>query len=201
MSSAAQDTSTNISHSIVNDITRDQTMVNIQITNPSSSTFGPPRLDPTTPASNYVQLLQGDLYNNPAPILFKNSTLAEISHKEQAGGISDLYARILLTKRIGYPLWVPEPSTYPVEYPREGVSIGDVGVITFDGHFDFIFNICLPSDHPINLLAPPFFEPVGFNRNRDTRTIPNIHSQGYALSSQNIQRELFDAGPGSQRDG
>lgn len=124
----------------------------------------------------------------------RNSPSTEMDHNEQTENASDCYARILLTKRIGYPLWVPEPSEYPQEYHREGVSVGDIGVITFDGRFDFIFNICLPSYHPVNCQAPPALEPLGeFTRARDVTTIPNMHSPGCVIASQSIQREFFES--------
>jgi len=63
----------------------------------------------------------------------------------------DIYYRHLAAKGRGLPLWLPEPSsTLPNVYRRQGISIGDVGIITNSGGFDFMFNICLPADHPIN---------------------------------------------------
>jgi len=51
----------------------------------------------------------------------------------------------------GIPLTIPGPSKHlPLKYRRSGISIGDVGIMTPFGGFDFLFNICLPSDHPVN---------------------------------------------------
>ncbi|KAG6375887.1 hypothetical protein JVT61DRAFT_2754 [Boletus reticuloceps] len=48
----------------------------------------------------------------------------------------DIYARHLLSPR-GYPLWTPEPSQQLLAYRRDGLRIGDVGVvIPEDGCFD-----------------------------------------------------------------
>lgn len=38
----------------------------------------------------------------------------------------------------------------PVEYQKRGIGIGDVGIITDYGAFDYLFNIRLPQNHPIN---------------------------------------------------
>ncbi|KAJ7765368.1 hypothetical protein B0H16DRAFT_1260485, partial [Mycena metata] len=64
---------------------------------------------------------------------------------------SQLYSRLLFPKGHGYPLYRPQPpEDLPAEYRKSGACIGDVGVITPDGYFDFIFNICAPADSPIN---------------------------------------------------
>jgi len=75
---------------------------------------------------------------------------------------SEVYARLLLRKRRGFPLWLPQPhQNLPSEYRRNGVNIGDVGIVTSGGIFDFLFNICLPSNHPINgNRVPDGFRPL-----------------------------------------
>jgi hypothetical protein len=102
-------------------------------------------------------------------------------------------------KKIGYPLWIPEP-TKPRAHQLEGVKIGDVGKITYDGSFNFLFNICLPRDHPINRFAPPTLEPINFDEDRDVITLPNLHPQGFVIASPSIREasetdaELHDRG-------
>jgi len=72
---------------------------------------------------------------------------------------SDIYAQHLLRKQRGFPLYIPEPNRrLSIEYRRQGVNIGDVGIITPSGAFSFLFNICLPASHPVN---PPTL-PEGF---------------------------------------
>jgi hypothetical protein len=38
----------------------------------------------------------------------------------------------------------------PIPYRAQGVRVGDVGLFTESGAFDFLFNICVPRDDPIN---------------------------------------------------
>ncbi|CAA7267261.1 unnamed protein product [Cyclocybe aegerita] len=73
-----------------------------------------------------------------------------------------LYEQHLMRKGRGYPLWIPQPNLrLPIPYRAKGASIGDVGIITAYGAFDFLFNICLPADHPINPEElPEGFEPL-----------------------------------------
>ena len=50
-----------------------------------------------------------------------------------------------------------------------GISIGDVGILLPNGEFDFLFNICLPSDHVGNQHGvPPCFEKCDRTREIDT---------------------------------
>ncbi|KAJ3511904.1 hypothetical protein NLJ89_g3841 [Agrocybe chaxingu] len=52
-----------------------------------------------------------------------------------------LYEQHLMHNGRGYPLWIPQPNIrLPIPYRAKGVSIGDVGIITAYGAFDFLFN-------------------------------------------------------------
>ncbi|KAF8989932.1 hypothetical protein BDQ17DRAFT_1224115, partial [Cyathus striatus] len=65
----------------------------------------------------------------------------------------ELYAYLLWLKGLGFPLWCPSPSPILillVVCETNGIRIGDVGIIHSTGYFDFLFNICLPADHPFN---------------------------------------------------
>ncbi|KIJ19078.1 hypothetical protein PAXINDRAFT_44270, partial [Paxillus involutus ATCC 200175] len=64
-----------------------------------------------------------------------------------------VYARLMIPvdSSRGYPLWYPEPdSNLPEDYRDEGLRIGDVGIVTEDGSFDVLFNICLPEEHELH---------------------------------------------------
>ncbi|KAF9560915.1 hypothetical protein CPC08DRAFT_664962, partial [Agrocybe pediades] len=67
-----------------------------------------------------------------------------------------------MLKGRGFPLWIPEPNkNLSMIYQRQGTIIGDVGLVTYAGSFSFLFNICLPADHPINPTdLPEDFAPI-----------------------------------------
>ncbi|KAF8140643.1 hypothetical protein EV363DRAFT_1427031 [Boletus edulis] len=61
----------------------------------------------------------------------------------------------------GYPLYSPGPNpNLPDHYQRGGIYVGDVGFISDTGGFEFLFNQCLPCDHPFNHINGV---PDGFN--------------------------------------
>ncbi|KAJ6512738.1 hypothetical protein C8R45DRAFT_326236 [Mycena sanguinolenta] len=71
------------------------------------------------------------------------------------------YCSQLIRQGRGFPLHYPAPQVnLPAEYQRTGVAIGDVGRITTQGDFDFLFNIYLPANHPINPNVPDDFVPL-----------------------------------------
>lgn len=109
---------------------------------------------------------------------------------------SEVYARLLLPKRHGYPLWVPEPyDNLPPEYQ---VSIGDVGVITEDGGFDPLFNICASSDDPVNSGGVPSpFQPLLLEPG-DIRLRRRFHNRGASIVSTFIRTTITN-NPSSQQ--
>jgi hypothetical protein len=102
---------------------------------------------------------------------------------------SDVYARQLLAKHYGYPLFVPEPDDgLPVSYRNKGASIGDVGIITPDGSFDFLFNICVPANDPVNCYGvPDGFERVPIDPG-EISLLNNMHPPGSDVSSASVKR-------------
>ena len=113
---------------------------------------------------------------------------------------SDIYARLLLPKKQGYPLWFPEPDeNLPFEYHSVGVGIGDVGMITSDGAFDFLFNICRPANDPVNWLGVPNgFAPLPLDPTKDVRRVQKMYDPGTHISSAHIARvQLTGEGPGN----
>ncbi|KAF9048915.1 hypothetical protein BJ165DRAFT_1463513 [Panaeolus papilionaceus] len=82
----------------------------------------------------------------------------------------------MLTKHRGYPLWIPECSlNLPVEKQKEGIAIGDVGLITSSGGFSFLFNITLAADHPFQPTEmPDGFKPIPAPKPRDIRVFNEL---------------------------
>ncbi|KAF8954937.1 hypothetical protein BDZ97DRAFT_1927593 [Flammula alnicola] len=98
----------------------------------------------------------------------------------------------------GSPLWIPEPNHFlDISYRRRGIDIGDVGIITEGGAFDFLFNICLSQDDPINAgIVPEGFSPL------NPPLTPAHDFQGHQelgedtdLSSESITKDISDVGP------
>jgi hypothetical protein len=109
---------------------------------------------------------------------------------------SEVYARLLIPKRLGFPLWCPAPDdNLPNKYRQKGVGIGDVGILTADGGFDFLFNICVPPDDPINHHGVP----IGFeNVSEDKPPIQiskqeGFHQPGNAITSTSVTHKNIDA--------
>ncbi|KAJ6506266.1 hypothetical protein C8R47DRAFT_112255 [Mycena vitilis] len=98
----------------------------------------------------------------------------------------------------GLPLFVPEPPQYlPAEYRRNGVEIGDVGQITAEGIFEFLFNVYLPADHPINNgQVPEHFAPLERFPARDVVDLD--YEPGCVVSTSSIKRVDECWAPGSE---
>jgi len=96
----------------------------------------------------------------------------------------EIYYYQLLTKKRGSPLWNPGPGMQlPIQYRVRGISIGDVGIITDTGDFDFLFNIFQPVDNPINGRGvPESFSPLD-RRQLEIRTNPNFGRNTYLTTS------------------
>jgi hypothetical protein len=110
---------------------------------------------------------------------------------------SQLYSRLLLPKGHGYPLFHPQPfDDLPFESRRVGTDIGDVGVVTSDGSFDVIFNICRPPDDPVNRFGvPQGFEQVDLGCG-DIAPRTQYHRPGSDVSNTRISKRRLDVDVG-----
>ncbi|KAJ7493179.1 hypothetical protein B0H11DRAFT_1717826 [Mycena galericulata] len=105
------------------------------------------------------------------------------------------YTRSILSKKEGYPLFLPSPSNdLPTAARRTGTQIGDVGVLAQDGSFDPIFNILLPREATANR----FGVPLGFQqlvlRPDDIRVYVPCYPAGYAISNVIVEKKHVDVG-------
>ncbi|KAJ3783304.1 hypothetical protein GGU10DRAFT_56992 [Lentinula aff. detonsa] len=63
----------------------------------------------------------------PGPSTALSPSSANRSTRTQFPNESELYSRLLLLRRRGYPLWIPAPSQpIPEEFKKQGIRIGDV---------------------------------------------------------------------------
>ncbi|KAF4604616.1 hypothetical protein EYR40_003390 [Pleurotus pulmonarius] len=107
---------------------------------------------------------------------------------------SQIYARQLLMKRHGYPLWIPEPYGHSPIYRTKGVRIGDVGYVTQDGGFETLFNIRASPSDPINRRGVPNgFQEVHLHAH-DVVHLPNFHHLNSAVTSTSAKQRSLDAG-------
>ncbi|KAJ7462876.1 hypothetical protein FB451DRAFT_1003169, partial [Mycena latifolia] len=106
---------------------------------------------------------------------------------------SRLYSRLLLPKGHGYPLFHPQPfDDLPLDSRRVGTEIGDVGVVTADGSFDVIFNICRAADDPVNRFGvPEGFEQVNLSPG-DIAPRALYHRPGSDISNAKINKRRLD---------
>ncbi|KAF7328031.1 Pleiotropic drug resistance ABC transporter protein [Mycena kentingensis (nom. inval.)] len=112
---------------------------------------------------------------------------------------TDLYCEQLWPKRRGFPLYVPMPQrNLPPEYLIEGVSIGDVGMVTPEGFWDFFFNVFRPADHPINVgRVPEGFTPLHPYGELDLHNLEFEPGTSACSSSVQSRNDDFDDFPGS----
>lgn len=104
---------------------------------------------------------------------------------------NEVYARLLLPKGNGFPIWNPEPDqNLPDEYRQNGIRIGDVGIINRDGRWDFLFNICDSPGSPTNNhegheLSPTFDQVPSVNTFKDSQ----YHKPGHPIASNTMERK------------
>lgn len=101
---------------------------------------------------------------------------------------NEIYEQHLGNKGRGRLLWIPQPNmVLPIPYRALGAHVGDVGIFTDDGGFDFLFNICVARDNPINPEElpenfVPIYPPIS---PIDIRKFPQF-SQGSHLASSSV---------------
>ena len=105
---------------------------------------------------------------------------------------NERYERHLSLKGRGFPLWIPQANMeLPIPYRAKGVCVGDVGIVTTLGAFDFLFNICRARDDPINPEElPEDFVPIYPPLNQtDVRKYREFGSGSYLASSSIVKSQ------------
>ncbi|PBK66329.1 hypothetical protein ARMSODRAFT_890651 [Armillaria solidipes] len=99
-----------------------------------------------------------------------------------------VYTKLLLRRGHGYPLWIPEPDySLPDAYRDKGVSVGDLGILTEDGGFDFLFNVCVEADDLANQgHVPPQFEPLRIPQGDPIRKVVSLHRKNSSVTSAHV---------------
>lgn len=110
----------------------------------------------------------------------------------------EVYVRSLIGRGHGYPLWQPMPlSEHPsAEYKARGTSVGDVGYITYDGRFRFLFSATHPADHPIQCHGvPSAFTPLQIHWTQLTKN-EKRHANMTCVGSSHMQVRQVATGAG-----
>ena len=109
---------------------------------------------------------------------------------------NEIYERHLRLKKRGHPLWIPQSNmVLPIPYRVQGVRPLDVGIFTENGGFDFLFNICVPRDDPINPRElPENFIPISPPVNpTDIRKFAEFSPGSYLTSSSVAESRTADS--------
>lgn len=112
-----------------------------------------------------------------------------------------IYRDLLMHKRHGLPFWTPEPdANLPEAYRKLGISIGDLGLLTDDGGFDYLFNIHAAADDPVNqhFGTPDYFSPLPLNPDLDIRKIELFHNQESCITNGVSSQQSVTLGVGAE---
>ncbi|KAF9002709.1 hypothetical protein BDQ17DRAFT_1306127 [Cyathus striatus] len=126
---------------------------------------------------NVFSNVAGDMTNNSRRQTWEDSPVLPRRHfqlfsrSQRVIDSGELYSRLLWSTDCGFPLWNPDADrNLPLEYRLKGISIGDVGILRSDGSFDFMFNVYLEANDPVNMnRVPNDFVPLILRTNIDTR--------------------------------
>lgn len=85
----------------------------------------------------------------------------------------------------------------PERHLRQGVSIGDVGLIDRDGDFVFVFNIFAPPSDTIHHRLPRGFQEMTPRPDTeiDIEFMPDYFGPGTVLASEGVEGEVVSKEP------
>jgi hypothetical protein len=127
-------------------------------------------------ANNIAHLIQVDVLDEEQPPPHLNE------------GAPRTLVRSFKDHFLGLPLHNPGPDArLSIECRRLGISIGDVGMITGEGGFDYLFNICRQNSDPLNPEGSPAgVQPLSESTlgiSRTTSFFPNDY-----ITSQSVEK-------------
>ncbi|KAK0196278.1 hypothetical protein F5146DRAFT_976150 [Armillaria mellea] len=104
-----------------------------------------------------------------------------------------IYIPLMLGLGHGFPLWFPDmDSNLPPSYRVAGTRVGDLGYITDDGGFAYLFNVCAPANDAINEgRVPPNFQPLVVPH-PSVRTWQETHPRPSALTTSHVQQTTIE---------
>ena len=100
-----------------------------------------------------------------------------------------IFASSLFASGHGYPLFHPDTMQLDNDLRNtDGISIGDVGFLSVENQFIFLFNIFLPADHPYNKAnAPESFLPLNPLQESEICTTADYFPRGYVIASKGVK--------------
>ncbi len=102
-----------------------------------------------------------------------------------------IYIPLMLGLGHGFPLWFPDlDSNLPAAYRASGTRVGDLGYITDDGGFAYLFNVCAPADDAINIgRVPPNFKPLAIpDHDSPDRVWQGAYPRRSALTTSHVRQ-------------
>lgn len=126
------------------------------------------------------------------------NTFPQCNTVSSVDGLLETYTRSLLSTGNGYPNWeLGGNLNRPQEHIKQGVSVGDVGILDPDGDLAVSFNIFRPPGDPIQDRLPEGFQEVipNLDRNEDIELNPNYFSPGSVISSTGVHVEIVSKDP------
>ncbi len=104
-----------------------------------------------------------------------------------------IYIPLMLGLGHGFPLWFPDmDSNLPTAYRATGTRVGDLGYITDDGGFAYLFNVCTSASDVINVgRVPPDFQPLVLP-SPSVRAWQETHPSPTALTTSHVQQTTIE---------
>ncbi|KAH9484558.1 hypothetical protein JR316_0004040 [Psilocybe cubensis] len=122
---------------------------------------------------------------NPYKSLLDDTSFARCHKTTIPRGKAETFTRAMLMLGHGTPIW-----ENPKVGDKIGISIGDVGMLSSNGYFEYCFNIFQPPTHPLQLNCPKNLEQLSpYPEASDIATTSMYFPPGTALTSKGVEME------------